>query len=147
MLPAEAMRNEAVDVGLSFQTPAGREISALQWESIVSSVLFDFRDVIATISPDAQNAGKSINCAIKSVQTNGLKTVGCIVYGGQQPIPNGVVARIHLRVLPESTPGIARMRIENGLAVTKELQRFTIAPSEGGIRIGTSQASSDKKRK
>jgi hypothetical protein len=130
--PASAGPSEPFTIDLSFK-PGDKAVSTLQWETRVPSSHLAFQQESAAIGAAARAAGKAVSCSVKST-TRETQTSVCILYGGQNPIPDGVVAVLHLKALPKAR-GTVRIRVEQGLAVSKELQRFPVEPVETTVRI------------
>ena len=133
--PATAKPGEQVAIEVSFKPPTGQEISALQWDAVIPSAQLRFQEEGTSLGPRARADGKSISCAPKNETTPDTKTSACILYGGQQPIGDGVIAILRLGVLPDTAAGTVKVRLENGLAVSKDLKRFPIGPVETIVRV------------
>ena len=131
---AAAARGGRVAIELSLQSPAGKEPAALQWEMSVPTAKLSLADENPVAGPAAQKAGKSLNCAVtkKTAQTY---TSVCILAGGQKPIQNGVVALLRLRILPKATPGMVRIRVVGGTAVSSDVKSIPIAATETTVAI------------
>ena len=122
-------------IKISFHSPPGKEPSALQWETTIPSAQLSFLDESMAAGPAAQTAGKSVNCAVKTTKTADSQTSLCILYGGREPVHDGVVAVLRLKILREATPGIALVRVDQALAVSKDLKRFPLDPKETAVKI------------
>lgn len=122
-------------VEISFHKQTGKEPSILQWEVTIPSAKLSFPDESAVAGPAARTAGKSVTCAVRPSKNEATRTLGCILYGGLGPIPDGVVTELKLQVLPEAHPGKARVRVDHGLAVTRELAKVPMEPVETSVRI------------
>ena len=118
----------------SFQSPSGKEPSALQWEATIPATQLDFVDQNLGPGPAAQAAGKSVSCAQKT-PSNEARTSVCILYGGQESIHDGVVALLRLNISREAKPGTARIRVDHGLAVSKDLKKVLLDPVETVVKI------------
>ena len=84
--------------------------------------------------PAARAAGKNLSCVVKS-KTETIYTTVCMLYGGQERIRNGVVARMRVRLAAEAREGDIRIGVANALAVLPDAQRIPIEPVETSIRI------------
>ena len=131
---ATASPGERVTIEISFKSPRGTEPSALQWETTIPSAQLAFLDDSMTAGPAAQAAGKSVNCAVKT-KTGEAHTSVCILYGGQDSIHDGVVAILRLKIPPDARPGTARIRVDQGLAVSKDLKRYPLDPAESVVKV------------
>jgi hypothetical protein len=131
---ASASPGEQVTIEISFQSPPGKEPSALQWEATIPSTQLDFVEQSMAPGPAAQAAGKSVSCALKT-PASGTRTSVCILYGGLEPIHNGVVAVLRLHISREAKPGTARIRVDQGLAVSKDLKKVVLDPVEAVVKI------------
>jgi len=133
---ASARPGDWVSIEISINLPAGKEPpSALQWETVIPTAQLSFLEEGTRAGPAAQTAGKSVSCSVKTqAETN---TSVCVLFGGQEPIRNGVVAILRLAVSAQAKTGNARVRLEHALAVSKNLARVELAPSETRVRIRT----------
>jgi Cohesin domain len=130
-----ASPGERASIEISFNSAPGEEVSALQWETTIPSAQLNFLDETAAPGPAAQAANKSVNCALKNTKSGGTLTSVCILSGGQEPIHNGVIATLLLKVLPETAAGSVRIHVDQALAVSKDLKRFPVDPVETTITI------------
>ena len=130
---ATASPGEPVEIKISLKSPRGREPSTLQWERTIPL------DRVIPLEeeapgPAARKAHKSVSCALK-VKTGMAYTSACIAYGGQEPIPNGVLSVLRLRISPDAKPGSFRIRIGQALAVFKDLERVPLEAAEAVITV------------
>lgn len=63
------------------------------------------------------------------------QTSTCLVYGGREPIRDGVIVILPFKIAAEARPGPARIRLDQALAVTKDLKRTPIPDAEGVVTI------------
>jgi hypothetical protein len=130
----EASRGTRLVVEISLKSPQGKEPAALQWEATIPTAELNFVDQEIAIGPAAKEAGKSITCAVKGKPDKTLTSV-CILAGGQQPIQNGVIALLMLKV-PEGAPiGPARIQVERAMAVSRDVTEVPIKPIETVVSI------------
>ena len=131
---ASAARGEQVAIEVSLESPAGKEPLGVQWETKLPSAQVGLVDDKVLIGSAAQQAGKALSCVLK--QKNAADYIlRCILVGGQQPIPNGTLALLRLRISPKAQTGPARIRLEQGLAVSKDLKNLPLGPVETTVRI------------
>jgi hypothetical protein len=124
---------EWISLEVSLRSPAGREPSTLQWEAAIPyGQLMLLEENLA--GPAARAAGKNLSCVVKS-KTETIYTTVCMLYGGQERIRNGVVARMRVRLAAEAREGDIRIGVANALAVLPDAQRIPIEPVETSIRI------------
>jgi len=131
---ATASHGNRVTLQVSLTSPRGYEPVALQWETTYpGNQLTPVADGV-WLGPVARKAGKVVKCApkAKSSETSGAK---CILIGGQQQIPNGVVAFLEFRVLPDAPKGPAHVQMDHGMAVFKNLAHASFNVAEGVIKI------------
>jgi len=131
---AKASRGERVTLQVSLTSPPGQAPVALQWETAFPADQLTPIDGGASLGPIARAAGKTVKCAPKPAtgETSGSK---CILIGGQQPIHNGVIVRLQFRVLPEAPKGTARVRIDQGMAVFKDLAQSPLNAADAVVRV------------
>jgi len=124
-----------VPVNLSLKSPPGKEPpSALQWEATIPIRLMTLPDENTAPGPQAQAAGKALSCRPKS-KTAASQTWTCLMFGGREPIHDGVVAVMRVRIAPSAPPGSARIRIDRAIAVLKDATRIEMKPAETVVRI------------
>jgi hypothetical protein len=136
-LPAQTLRLSSVtasrgaraSIEISLASPKGKEPAALQWEVTIPTAELSLTDKGMAVGPAAQAAGKTITCAVKE-KTGDTLTFICVLAGGQGQIRDGVIALLRLRVLPQAPIGPARIRVERGMAVSKETIQVPMNPVE-----------------
>lgn len=106
----------------------------MQWEITIPPSQLIFQDNSTSVGRAAQAAAKAVNCAVKA-KTTAAHTIICILYGGQEPIHNGVVAQVQLVIAPDAHPGSERIRVAQGLAVSKDLKKVMLDPAEAVVEI------------
>jgi hypothetical protein len=131
---ASAERGDLVAIELSLESPAGKEPLALQWEIGIPVARMSLLDGKLLLRPTAEEAGKSLNCAVKE-KTAETQTLKCILAGGQKPIPNGTIAMLKLRIAKNAPTGSARIRVQQGIAVSKDLKPVSLDAVETVVTI------------
>ncbi len=124
-----------VTVQLSFKAPRGQKVSAIQWETTIAYAPANVLEVNIEPGPAAQVAGKSVTCGpkAKAVESQGST---CILYGGREALPDdGVIAVLRLKIGPAASSETARIHVDHGLAVTKDLQKFPLPSAETTVKI------------
>src|SRR6185369_4038188 len=96
--------------------------SILQWETTIPTAQLSFLEESVAPGPVAQATGKVVSCSVKAKTAN-HQTSACILYGGLEPILDGVVAVLRLKILQEATPKTASVHVDSALAVSKDLKR------------------------
>jgi hypothetical protein len=130
----EASRGTRVVIEISLKSPQGKEPAALQWEATIPTAELNLVDQEIAIGPAAKDAGKSVTCAVKG-RTDKTLTSVCILAGGRQQIPNGVVARLMLKVPQEAPIGPARIQVERAIAVSKDVTEVPMKPTETVVSV------------
>ena len=131
---ASQQERENLALEVSLQSTSGKEPSALQWEITLPLAKLAFQNEIAAAGQAAQAAGKSVSCAIKP-NNGAVQTATCVVYGGQESIRDGVVAVTRLRIPGRAKAGAARITVNHGLAVYRDLRQITLNPVEVVVKI------------
>jgi len=131
---AKASRGERVMLQVFLTSPAGSEPLALQWETTFPADQLTPLEGGASPGPVARAADKTVTCAVmpKAGGTAGIK---CILIGGQQRIRNGVIVRLRFRVLPEAPGGSARVQVDQGIAVFKDLKQAPLKMAEAVVKV------------
>ncbi len=131
---AAARQGESVDIEIALTSPAGNEPQALQWETTIPTARLSFTEDQLQVGVAARNSDKSSTCVTKSNSPE-TRTLVCILAGGLKTIPNGVIALLRLRILPEAPPGPATVRADRGIAVLKGLKQVQLPPVETVVTV------------
>jgi len=131
---ASASRGNQVILELSMESPAGKEPLALQWDTRIPVARLTLADDRFLLGATAQEAGKSLNCAVKE-KTAETYTLRCILAGGQKPIPNGTIAMLKLKIAKNAPIGAAPIRVDQGTAVSKDLKQVPLDAVEAVVAI------------
>jgi len=130
-----AARGEWVAIEIALKSPPGKDILALQWEVEIPARQLDLENERAMRAVIAvQDAGKSVTCAVPN-ETPDSRTLRCILAGGQRPIPDGRVTSLSLKILENAQPGPIRVRLQNAVAVSRDMERVTFAPVETTVTV------------
>ena len=122
-------------MNISLDSPSGKEQpAALQWELTIPADQLTLIDGNPQPGPEAKAAGKSIACRVKTKEGDAQTSI-CIVFGGRDPIHNGVIAILQSKIAAGSKPASARIRIDHALAVTNDLKRSSMPAAEGVVTI------------
>lgn len=84
--------------------------------------------------PAAKAAGKAVSCAVKSKTAETYSTM-CMLFGGRDSINNGVIAVLKLKIAPDAAREPFRIRVDQALAVYKDLKRVPIEPIETVVTV------------
>jgi len=121
-----------VSLNLSLTSPRGKEPpSALQWDIKVPARVIEMP---AENPAEARAAGKTLSCREKS-RTADTLTYTCLMFGGREPIADGVVAVLRLKIASAAASKPARIRIDQAIAVLKDATRIEMKPVETLLRI------------
>jgi len=147
LLPAPALLGQTIQLSstkasrggrfilqLSLASPAGHQPLGVQWEMSFPADRFILLENGAAPSRSARAAGKTATCASKP-PVSGASGAKCILIGGQQPMPNGLIANIALRVLPNAPKGPARIHLDPGMAVFKGMMPAPLDAVESTVTI------------
>src|SRR5271169_1298391 len=87
--PSVVTRGGSGSLLLTLESPEGKAPLALQWEfTFPPNVVVDVADIVAGNS--AESAQKALTCRSLRTKGGGPGSVyGCILAGGQKPVPNG----------------------------------------------------------
>lgn len=130
---ASAIQGSRVAIEISLESPAGKEPAALQWSLTVPADQLTMEGPLV-IGAAAKEAGKSIRCGEARKSTAG-NTVACIISGGREVIPNGVVGTLMLKISAKATPGAAHVHVEHALAVSKDSREIALKAAETVVTI------------
>jgi len=121
-------------IELALASPAGKEPLALQWDlriPLAPAALVDDRLLVGFV---AREAAKSLYCA-PPTKMDETHTVRCILAGGRKPIPNGTIALLKLKIATHAPIGSTRVRVERGLAVSRDLEQVPLRVVETTVAI------------
>ena len=121
---------------LTLESPQGKAPLALQWEfTFPPQVVVDLADIVAGSA--AESAEKALTCrGMEKTKGAGQGSVyGCILAGGQKPIPNGPVATVRYRVPAEIREIAEKVRVEKAVGVTADLKRVDLGGVQAAIIV------------
>jgi hypothetical protein len=121
---------------LTLESPPGKAPAALQWEfTFPPNVVVDLADIAAGSS--AESAQKALTCrSIEKTKDAGQGSVyGCILAGGQKPIPNGPVAAVRYRVPLEIRQIAEKVRVGKAIGATADLKRVEFEGAQAVITV------------
>jgi len=132
--PVKAVRGGRATLQVAIVSPRGRQPLALQWEMVFPANQLRPLDGGSTLTALARAAGKTATCAPKTPgdETSGFR---CILIGGRQPIPNGIILHLQFRVLPDAPKGPASVQLDHGIWVLQDMAQAPFGPAEGVVRI------------
>ena len=130
---ASGSRGDQITLELQLKSPPAKKPLGLQWEAKVPKAALAWRNDRISIGPSAEAAGKKLTCAMS--EDAGALTAKCILAGGQAPIPDGTVAFLRFLIPMNAPPGSVPVRIENGLAVSTNIERIPVGPVEATVAI------------
>ncbi len=133
---AVAPRGGRVTLELTLKSPAQKEPIALQWEASIPSGQLSFIDKDPAPGPALRVSDKSVNCTVKLTKSPDTFTYMCIASGGLKAIPDGVFARLNLRISPEARIGPQPVRVK-GIAISKDLTETPLNSVEAAVTVRT----------
>ena len=104
----------------------------MQWEFVIPPAI-DVKTEDIRIGASAESAKKTLTCAKKAGET-AVRYI-CILAGGQGPIGHGSIAVVQYRAQADVQGAPIRVRIENVLGVSADLQRIPISNAIALLRI------------
>jgi hypothetical protein len=142
-LPAQSLRlssapaspGKEATVHLSLTSPPAKEPpSTLQWDITIPVQVMELPGENVTSGPQAQAAGKALQCREKS-RTAAAQVLNCLMFGGREPIHDGVIAMLRIKIAPHAPVRPARIRIDQAIAVRKDATKIEMKPVETMVRI------------
>jgi hypothetical protein len=130
---AVASGGEEVAIQLSLVSPDGKTPLALQWDTSVP-VALDIVDWAIPKGSAVEGLGKTLTCAAAERSAEKIPS-RCILAGGQKPIPDGPVAILRLRISRDVQAGSARIRLDQGIAASRDLKQVPLGPVETAVTI------------
>ena len=131
--PTSAAPGEWAAMEITWQSSAQQPLVALEWEARFPAAQLE-GDPMMRLTLDARSKGKSLNCRAR-IETRETETVRCILSGGLQPIPDGVLAVLSLKIREKAQPGTVRIRIEHMIGVKRDLGSVTLDPAEALVKV------------
>ena len=97
--------------------------------------MIDVADI--TAGSAAESAQKSLACrAVERTKDTGSGAVyGCILAGGQRPIPNGPVASLRYRVPLEIRQIAGKVRVGKAIGSTVDLKKIDLEGAQAAITV------------
>ncbi len=89
-----------------------------------------------TAGREAQADGKSLTCQLKD-STAETRRLVCILYGGVEPLRDGIVAVLKIRIAPHPPAGPVRLRVEQAIAAFTDLSKVPMDPVETTFKVQT----------
>jgi hypothetical protein len=131
--PTSAAPGEWAVIEITWQSSPQQQLVALQWDARFPAAQLE-GDPMMRLTLDARSAGKSLNCR-PGIETRETETVRCILSGGLQPIPDGVLAVLSLKIREKAQPGTVRIQIEHMMGVKRDLGAVTLDPAEALVTV------------
>ena len=134
--PSTVTRGASGSLLLTLESPQGKAPLALQWEfTFPPNVMVDPADIAAGSA--AESAQKALTCrAVERTKDAGQGSVyGCILAGGQKPIPNGPVAAVRYRVPLEIRQIAEKVRVEKAIGATADLKKVELEGTQAVITV------------
>lgn len=122
-----------MEIGWTY-SPSHKMLS-LQWEVLIPVARLELEgERMLRLSLAGRDAGKSLDCAVGKGGEE-TRVVRCVVSGGSQPIPDGTLALVSLKVREKAEPGPVRIRLDHVVAVGDNLNGVILDPSEGVLIV------------
>jgi hypothetical protein len=121
---------------LTLDSPRGKAPLALQWElTFPPNVVVDVADIVAGSA--AESAQKALACrSVERTKDAAPGSVyGCILAGGQKPIPNGPVAVVRYRVPLEIRQITEKVRVGKAIGAAADLKRIDLQGAQAVITV------------
>ena len=111
-------------------SPAGKAPSILKWDTIFPAQLLDVVGNGPEAGKAGKDSGKSIACAMQKPYS-----YTCVLFGGEKPIQDGVIATIRFKVHADVPPGKITIRVQKAEAASSDFKRFNPDDAEGSVEI------------
>ena len=120
---------------LTLKSPEGKAPLALQWEfHFPPDVVVDAADIAAGSA--AESTQKTLTCrAVKTKDGAQGSTYGCILAGGQKPLPNGPIAIVRYRVATDVRQIAEKVLVAKALGVSADLKSVELAGAQAAITV------------
>ena len=130
--PSTAKPGASGSLLLVMTSPAGKGPAALQWKfTFPAGITVDLKDIVAGSA--AESAGKTLTCSAGANRSKSAQSFMCILAAGQTAIPNGTICLVRYRVLPSVKWESAAVRVEDVLAVDKDLKKTAMPNLQGQV--------------
>jgi hypothetical protein len=134
LAPAAARQGDSFAIEVTFNAPEGYSPQVLQWETTIPTAQWSFLDNQTQTGPAAQASDKSVTCALRTGPPE-TRTLACILAGGLKTIPNGVVALLRLRILPDAPTGATQVNAGHAVAVLPGLKEVALPSAEATVTV------------
>jgi hypothetical protein len=133
--PSMVTRGGSGSLLLTLKSPEGKAPLALQWEfTFPPNVVVEAADIAAGSA--AESAQKALTCRVVKTKDGAQgSTYGCILAGGQKPLPNGPVAIVRYRVPTEVRQIAEKVRVAKALGVSADLKSIELEGTQAAITV------------
>ena len=134
--PSLVTRGSSGSLLLILDSPPGKAPVALQWQfTFPPNVSVDLADLIAGSA--AESGQKALTCRGVGDAKEAAKSAvyGCILAGGQKPIPNGPIVIVRYRVPREIRQIPEKVRVGKIVGVTADLKAIEMGAVEAAVVI------------
>jgi len=128
-----AADGHAGTVVIRLDSPAGKEPLALQWDLEFAATALHMELTNPAAGDAAKTAGKSVACSLIARERIDRFRYRCILAGGVSTIASGPIVTIPYSAEQNAKPGRYPLRLKNGLAVGKNLEKDRVKDS--GVEI------------
>ncbi len=121
---------ERVRIEIWLDSAAATAPSALKWEVVFPAQLLELEGDGPEIGGAAMESGKSLSCSGRKPYS-----YACTLFGGQNPVANGLIAIFHFKLRTTAGAGTSAVRIEKAKAITADSKELTLSSAEGTVTI------------
>lgn len=121
---------DEITVALSLDAIPGKELVALQWQTVVPVQLLEWVGDGPEIGSSAMASEKFVGC---SMTKEYLYT--CLLAGGRKPIMSGPLAIFHFKIRPAVQPRTTSVRIEQAKAATPDGLEYDLSSAQAAVNI------------
>jgi hypothetical protein len=132
-----------VDVEIVFQNPANGDVTAAARPATIEwLVSYPAQDLIISgtgpsIAAAARAAGKFLSCQGTWKKAPSTYSYRCILTGGIDPVPDGTLATIRLKVRPNAKGGNRSVELDQIVAANSAAKKIKLNKANGAVVISS----------
>jgi hypothetical protein len=135
--PSTGQPGKPVDVDLTYMGAGPVAPTILEWVVTYPASELSMAETGPSAGPTLQAAGKSLTCRGTWKKAPTTYSYHCILAGGQMPVPDGIVATLHLKVKPGTKAGVHPVELDDASGVTADAKKISVKKANGKLTVTT----------
>jgi hypothetical protein len=122
-------------VDLSYAGAGPAAATALEWVVTYPASEVTLVGTGLAVGPTLQAAGKTLTCKGGWKKAPVTYSYKCILAGGRDPVPDGVVATLHLQVKPSAKAGVHALDLDDASGVSADAKKVQVRKVSGKLSV------------